>query len=43
MLIPDYGSGIFFFPDPGVKKTPDPGSATLLSAVHTTGLIIKFD
>jgi hypothetical protein len=30
--IPDPEKNLFQIPDPGVKKAPDPGSATLLSA-----------
>ncbi len=33
---PGSGKTIFRIPDPGVKKAPDPGSATLLFIINTT-------
>ncbi len=32
---PGSGKKLFRIPDPGVKKAPDPGSATLLFSVNT--------
>jgi hypothetical protein len=35
---PGSGKNLFRIPDPGVKKAPDPGSATLLLTEHKTHL-----
>jgi hypothetical protein len=36
VFIPDPGGLIFTIPDPGVKKAPDPGSATLDSSMFNS-------
>jgi len=33
---PGSGKNLFRIPDPGVKKAPDPGSATLLAGIMVT-------
>ncbi len=35
---PGSGKNLFRIPDPGVKKAPDPGSATLLQTYGLKGL-----
>jgi hypothetical protein len=30
---PGFGENLFRIPDPGVKKAPDPGSATLIHSI----------
>ncbi len=43
--IRDLGSGknLFRIPDPGVKKAPDPGSATLVSRSLKVSLVVTIE
>jgi hypothetical protein len=40
---PGSGKNLFRIPDPGVKKAPDPGSATLLKMLVLNILLVRKD
>ena len=40
---PGSGKNLFRIPDPGVKKAPDPGSATLVSRSLKVSLVVTIE